>query len=595
LNEGGDNILRKLNIVFVLSILILLFTGAVFASDNCSASIDNSNSDALDRELVSTEDTSSNTYDNSNTDEKNNDNSDEISIDNPKTTSFTNNDESKNLINNSESKSSSKIKIDTDNEENIAAGGDTVSKKSSRAVSKKFTKSQIQSAAKRLKLYVESQKRLPSFVTVGKTKVTMSELLYLLSKFVINSNSKINGKISFIKLQDPTKIITSNLKGKWYKTNGVKVAKNIISFINSNKRSPNFVKTSLGTMQFQSTVYYMARSVTFYKSNKRLPKYVTVNDAVFTTSSPRFASLKDIEKSAIDLKTYVERNHKLPSNIIVNNKKLRISEFLYLLCKANVDMGSTVNSMKVVDLPEQTQVTNNNLRGIWYKDNLISVATNLINFMDSNKRAPYTMSTSLGTMQFRSLVYYMARSITFYESNNRLPNYITVDDSIFTTNTNINTNNINANSQYVAYLKATRNCQVNSETIKNLANTITFGLTDNYAKANAIFNWVRDECGYSYYFNTKKGALTTLSSKTGNCCDLSHLVVAISRAAGIPARYAHGTCKFRSGNIIGHVWSELMVNGQWLKADASSNYNKFNEITNWNSVTMKGYYSELPF
>lgn len=586
--RGGDNILRKLNIVFVLSILIILCTGVVFAADNSSVSIDNSNSDALDTELISSKDVSApihNTY-SEKTNNGNKNNSDEISSND--------NTVSKNLVNDVNSKNSSKVDVNYNNKIMVAAGG-TVSKKSSKTVSKKFTKSQIQTAAKTLKSYVESKHKLPSFVTIGKKRVTMSEALYLLSKFIVNSNSKINGKITLIKLNDQTKVTYYKLKGKWYKSNSVKVAKNIVSFIKSNKRAPNFVTTSLGTMKFKSAVYYMARSVTFYKSNKRLPNYVTVNDAIFTTSSQKIASLKDIEKAAIEIKTYVECNHALPSNVVINNKKVSMPEFLYLLCKANVN-ESNVNSIKIVDLPDQTLVTTNNLRGTWYKDNLISIAKGILSFMNSNKRTPNTMSTALGTMQFRSLVYYMARSVTFYESHNRLPNYVTVDDSVFTGKTNINTNNnINSNSRYAAYLKATNNCQVTSETIKNLANSITFGVQGTYAKAKAIFNWVRDECDYSYYFNTKKGALTTLSTKTGNCCDLSHLVVAISRAAGIPSRYAHGTCVFRSGSVIGHVWAEVMINGQWLKADASSNYNNFNEINNWNSVTMKGYYAELPF
>jgi hypothetical protein len=264
----------------------------------------------------------------------------------------------------------------------------------------------------------------------------------------------------------------------------------------------------------------------------------------------------------------------------------------------NIDTSNT--NSKIIGLPDKTSVTNYNLKGTWDKNNLINVAKRILNFMDSNKRAPNYMNTTLGNMQFRSLVYYMARSVTFYESNNRLPNYVTVDDSVFTgktnTNTNTNTNdNTNTNSQFAKYLKATKNCQVNSETIKNLANSITSGLKYQYSKAKAIFNWVRDKCDYSYYFNTNKGALTTLNTKSGNCCDLAHLVTAISRAAGIPTRYAHGTCVFRSGNVIGHVWAEVMVNGQWLKADASSNYNNFNEINNWNGVTMKGYYTDLPF
>jgi len=125
--------------------------------------------------------------------------------------------------------------------------------------------------------------------------------------------------------------------------------------------------------------------------------------------------------------------------------------------------------------------------------------------------------------------------------------------------------------------------------------TVTKKLTT-LEKATNIFNWVRDYVSYSFYYNTKRGAIGTLNSRMGNCVDLSHLMVALSRAAGIPARYAHADCKFSSG-WCGHVWAQLYVNGKWINADASNNINDFGVIRNWNTKNniLKGIYSSLPF
>ncbi len=123
--------------------------------------------------------------------------------------------------------------------------------------------------------------------------------------------------------------------------------------------------------------------------------------------------------------------------------------------------------------------------------------------------------------------------------------------------------------------------------------TVTRNLTI-LEKATSIFNWVRDYVEYSYYFNTKRGAIGTLNDRLGNCVDLSHLIVALSRAAGIPARYVHADCVFSSGTT-GHVWTQLYVNGKWINADASNNINDFGVIRNWNTYTLKGIYSSLPF
>ncbi len=145
------------------------------------------------------------------------------------------------------------------------------------------------------------------------------------------------------------------------------------------------------------------------------------------------------------------------------------------------------------------------------------------------------------------------------------------------------------------YLKATKNCQVTNSQIKSLASKITRGKTTTYAKAVAIFNWVRNNLGYSFYYNTKKGAVGALNARTGNCVDTAHLVIALERAAGIPARYVHGNARFTSGHVYGHVWAEVYVNGKWYKADATSNKNSFGVVKNWTRATIKGRYASLPF
>jgi Transglutaminase-like enzymes, putative cysteine proteases len=147
------------------------------------------------------------------------------------------------------------------------------------------------------------------------------------------------------------------------------------------------------------------------------------------------------------------------------------------------------------------------------------------------------------------------------------------------------------------YLAATANCQVTNSAIKAKAAAITSGKTTTSAKATAIYNWVRDNLGYSFYYNTKYGAVGTLSKMTGNCCDTAHLVVALERAAGIPARYEHVYAKFSSGSWYGHVIAQVYVNGKWYNADATSYSNSFGVIKNWNTATatVYGTYASLPF
>ena len=142
-----------------------------------------------------------------------------------------------------------------------------------------------------------------------------------------------------------------------------------------------------------------------------------------------------------------------------------------------------------------------------------------------------------------------------------------------------------------------KNCQVSNAEIVALARQLTENFTKPLDKAMAIFEYVRDAIPYSYYYNTYYGALGTLHAQIGNCVDQAHLSVALYRAAGLPARYVHGTCVFGDGDVSGHVWAQVLVEGTWVVSDSINRRNTLGEVVNWNNYNynLKGYYSSIYF
>ena len=197
----------------------------------------------------------------------------------------------------------------------------------------------------------------------------------------------------------------------------------------------------------------------------------------------------------------------------------------------------------------------------------------------------------------------LSRAQTFFNKNKRLPSFInfgTRKIPIATFKKNLATQGLKINITISSTTKTTTNTTVtkpNTSSVTALAASLKAGSTSQYNTAVKIFNWVRDNITYSFYYNTKYGANGTLTQRTGNCVDTSHLLVALSRSAGITARYIHGTCQFSSGTWYGHVWTQLYVNGKWNTADATSNRNSLGVIKNWNTTTYKlnGIYTNLPF
>lgn len=168
-----------------------------------------------------------------------------------------------------------------------------------------------------------------------------------------------------------------------------------------------------------------------------------------------------------------------------------------------------------------------------------------------------------------------ARIFDYYVKNNELPETFNVWHSDF--------------------LRASSNCPITDNLVVSTVNEIIKGKTTDYDKAKAIFEYARDEWDYEGYNNTKYGAVKVIEGKQGNCCDMSHAIIAMSRAIGIPARYRHAQCQY-SSSVIGHVMAEIYVDGQWYLCDATNNGNTFGNHESWKyMVTFNGRYNALPF
>ncbi len=334
-----------------------------------------------------------------------------------------------------------------------------------------------------------------------------------------------------------------------------------------------------------------AATTTQNKTVKNTSAYTAAGSTTTTTStSTTFTvSVYQLNKSANSVKNFIDTNHRLPQYVTISDKQITMPQFLMLLNYGVINLNSgktTAITLKTVNSP--TNPTQSVKSGSLTKTEYVKLAGNLKTFVNTNGRLPNYLTSSLGKIRYESLIYMYSKIVIFYGNNKRLPNTVSVTPWTVTQN--------NTTTNLSQYLQPTTNCQSTSTTIKTLATSITAGKTTAYAKAQAIFNWVRNNLTYSYYYNSIKGALGALSAKTANCCDHSHLVVALARAAGIPARYQHGSCQFSDG-WYGHVWAQLYVDGSWYYADAISDYNTFGSINNWNlsNVKLLGTYASLPF
>lgn len=304
-------------------------------------------------------------------------------------------------------------------------------------------------------------------------------------------------------------------------------------------------------------------------------------------------TVTQIKDAATRVKAFIEKNHKLPNYVTIGSSQVQMPEFLKLLSAGLIQLNNGVTTpILFKDINGASQPTETVKSGSITKAGYLDLAKRVTYYLDTNGKLPNYASSSLGKLKSESLIYMFSKVITFQKTNDRLPSYVTVKPW-----STITGSSAPVPSSLQKYLVATANCQATNAQIKALAASITAGKTTTYAKAAAIFNWVRDKISYSFYYNTKRGAVGTLNARTGNCVDTAHLLIALERAAGIPARYEHVYARFTSGNWYGHVVAQIYVNGVWYTADGTSSRNTFGVINNWNkgTATLKGIYTSLPF
>lgn len=116
------------------------------------------------------------------------------------------------------------------------------------------------------------------------------------------------------------------------------------------------------------------------------------------------------------------------------------------------------------------------------------------------------------------------------------------------------------------YLRPSRFCQ-SDEFVGFVANR--FGTLEGGAKIAAIRDWVACEVRYlQATSDTQTTVVDTFARREGVCRDFAHLVCALSRAAGIPARYASAYGPDVDPPDF-HAVAQVWLDGDWHVVDAT--------------------------
>lgn len=162
--------------------------------------------------------------------------------------------------------------------------------------------------------------------------------------------------------------------------------------------------------------------------NKILPVLLAL--LIFLTigaSAAASVNTTQIGQSAETVKSYVEANNKLPTEVTVGDQEVTPSQFLYLLTTGVQNVNSknkTAITVKTVAAPPSP--TESVKTGTIAKSEYLSLAKSVKTFVDKNGRLPNYVTTSLGKMRYESMVYMYSKIMNYYNTNKALPNSVSV-------------------------------------------------------------------------------------------------------------------------------------------------------------------------
>jgi transglutaminase-like putative cysteine protease len=122
------------------------------------------------------------------------------------------------------------------------------------------------------------------------------------------------------------------------------------------------------------------------------------------------------------------------------------------------------------------------------------------------------------------------------------------------------------------FLWAETYVEVEDPSIQALADRLSAGYDNQCQTLRALYDYVGDNITYTSYEAGDRGALWALEQGAGDCTEFSDTLLALSRAAGIPARFLEGvTYRTGAGSDLGetkHDWLEAYIPGYgWVPLD----------------------------
>ena len=194
----------------------------------------------------------------------------------------------------------------------------------------------------------------------------------------------------------------------------------------SNSENKNLSASSTTSMKSSSISNVKSSTSTATNTTASVKSAANSSTSTANNVNSKYIKASSIIKESSTFVKYVETNGKLPSSITINNKNYTSPQFLYLMCKALNDTGSSKIMAKSVKNP--TSLKYSLKTGSIKKSEYKKLSANVIKYIDRYKKAPNTINSSKGKIPYTQFILAIARNLAYHNSNKKLASSIALEN-----------------------------------------------------------------------------------------------------------------------------------------------------------------------
>lgn len=156
--------------------------------------------------------------------------------------------------------------------------------------------------AKEVKAFVEKNKTLPKYCTIGGNEYSIYTTAYLFAKLLKNKNMS---AINVVTIKASTKKAKDNIKEDIVSADYYDMVKRFVTYCEENKRVPAYVTSvkSKNQVSFELFTYCLAKIIVYYYShNNTSPLYCTFNSKDLQPTTTKQTTVKKTTKTSTSTK-----------------------------------------------------------------------------------------------------------------------------------------------------------------------------------------------------------------------------------------------------------------------------------------------------